>query len=484
MYYLFLKRLDLGDRNKHKRCELMDKKLQKGIFAVLLANIINVIFSLATNFLLPKYLSVESYAAIKEFQLYVSYVGLFHFGFVDGIYLKYGGKDLNKKLDSNFSTNISTMRIFQIFITLAVVGVAINLNDKILLLFALSILPQNMANYFKFLYQAIGEFDLYGKAMNLTTITTFLLNIVLLFVIKTDKMLLYIGGYVILFFIIWFVLEVYFRKKHILIKGKIFSIKELIDNIRTGCLLTLGNLSSIFLSSMDRWFVKVLMNTIAFAQYSFAVSVENFLNLAITPVTTTLFNYFCRETDVKVHRKVFNYVVVFATLIPAAAFPVKFILEVFLKKYLDSVAVVFLLFSAQMFYTIIKSIYINLYKVQRKQKKYFVKLLCILVIGFVFNVICYRINHVKEAFAVGTLFSAIIWFFLSKRDFKYLKTEIKTEIYIFFELVMFLFLGINVESILGFLMYIIGTIVMLAVLMRETFLDLLSKIIENINKLK
>ena len=80
----------------------MDKKLQKGIFAVLLANIINVIFSLATNFLLPKYLSVESYAAIKEFQLYVSYVGLFHFGFVDGIYLKSGGKDLNKKLDSNF----------------------------------------------------------------------------------------------------------------------------------------------------------------------------------------------------------------------------------------------------------------------------------------------------------------------------------------------------------------------------------------------
>ena len=49
---------------------------------------------------------------------------------------------------------------------------------------------------------------------------------------------------------------------------------------------------------------------------------------------------------------------------------------------------------------------------------------------------------------------------------------------------MFLFLGINVESILGFLMYIIGTIVMLAVLMRDTFLDLLSKIIENINKLK
>ena len=53
----------------------MDKKLQKGILAVLIANMVNVFFSLATNFLMPKYLSIESYAGIKEFQLYVSYVG-------------------------------------------------------------------------------------------------------------------------------------------------------------------------------------------------------------------------------------------------------------------------------------------------------------------------------------------------------------------------------------------------------------------------
>ena len=73
--------------------------MQKGIVAVLIANLVNVAFSLATNFLLPKYLSIESYAGIKEFQLYVSYVGLFHLGFVDGIYLKYGGKTLGKDVD-------------------------------------------------------------------------------------------------------------------------------------------------------------------------------------------------------------------------------------------------------------------------------------------------------------------------------------------------------------------------------------------------
>ena len=142
----------------------------------------------------------------------------------------------------------------------------------------------------------------------------------------------------------------YFRKNHVLQKGTLFSFKSFLSNIKAGFLLTLGNLSSIFLTSMDRCFVKALMDTLAFAQYSFAVSVENFLNLAITPVTTTLYNYFCRVSDEEEHRKVFNYVAVFATIIPAAAFPVKFILEVFLTKYIDSAAVVFLLFSAQIFY--------------------------------------------------------------------------------------------------------------------------------------
>ena len=84
----------------------MDKKLQKGIVAVLIANLVNVAFSLATNFLLPKYLSIESYAGIKEFQLYVSYVGLFHLGFVDGIYLKYGGKTLGKDVFYGFVNDV------------------------------------------------------------------------------------------------------------------------------------------------------------------------------------------------------------------------------------------------------------------------------------------------------------------------------------------------------------------------------------------
>ena len=45
--------------------------LKKGIITILKANLINLIFYLLISFLLPKYLSVESYAYIKSFQLFV-----------------------------------------------------------------------------------------------------------------------------------------------------------------------------------------------------------------------------------------------------------------------------------------------------------------------------------------------------------------------------------------------------------------------------
>ena len=55
----------------------------------------------------------------------------------------------------------------------------------------------------------------------------------------------------------------------------------------------------------------------------------------------------------------------------------------------------FLLFAAQIFYIVIKSIYVNLYKAQKKQSIYFIKLTAIIVVGFVFNVICYNLYKVK-----------------------------------------------------------------------------------------
>lgn len=217
----------------------MSTSLKKGLMYVLIANFINLGFNLITNFVLPKELSVESYATIKTFQLYVSYAGLFHFGFVDGMYLKYGGKNVKEIRREDLKTNLSTLRFFEIFVTLICTIVALFLRQEVLAFFALSILPLNLANYFKQLYQATGEFSLYGKIMNANTILIFFANMMWVYLIKTDNAQCFLFSNVIVYFIVWIALELNCKKlvaaEH---RGTSFSLNELVNNIKGGILLT------------------------------------------------------------------------------------------------------------------------------------------------------------------------------------------------------------------------------------------------------
>ena len=65
---------------------------KKGFFYVFISNLIGVFISIVTGFVLPKFLSIESYSDIKLFQLYVTYLGILHLGYSDGMYLKYGAR--------------------------------------------------------------------------------------------------------------------------------------------------------------------------------------------------------------------------------------------------------------------------------------------------------------------------------------------------------------------------------------------------------
>lgn len=447
----------------------MSNSLKKGIFYVFLANVINLIFNLITNFVLPKKLSIGSYADIKTYQLYVSYAGLFHFGFVDGMYIKYGGKNINSIDKRDLKINLNTLRLFQIIISALFLFVSIITRDIVLIFFSVSIVPLNLGNYFKQLYQATGEFSLYGKIMNITTALIFIANMIWIFIFKVDNPFYFLASNVVAYIIVWIFLEIDCKKYIGNIKSifPTFSFKELITNIKAGILLTIGNLSSILLTSMDRWFVKALLNTVAFAEYSFAVSMENFMNTAVTPVTITLYNYFCKTIDHKKIHNVRNYIMIFSTAIVACAFPAKFILEKYLHKYTNSIDVMFLLFAAQIFYIIIKSIYVNLYKANRQQRLYFVKLASVIFVGFLFNIICFKIVGVKESFAVGTLLSAIYWYILCIVDFKWIKLNVKELLYPFFEMAIFLICGFYLKAIIGFIIYIVCTIVVAKIFMTK-----------------
>lgn len=57
----------------------------------LFSNLISLAISIGFVFVVPKLIGVEAYGYWQLYLFYLSYTGFFHFGWIDGIYLKYGG---------------------------------------------------------------------------------------------------------------------------------------------------------------------------------------------------------------------------------------------------------------------------------------------------------------------------------------------------------------------------------------------------------
>lgn len=51
--------------------------MKKGLIQIMIANVVCLIINVLTNFILPKFLSVETYAQIKTYALLISYAGFF-----------------------------------------------------------------------------------------------------------------------------------------------------------------------------------------------------------------------------------------------------------------------------------------------------------------------------------------------------------------------------------------------------------------------
>lgn len=463
----------------------IEKKLTKGMLYVLFANILTMCINIITNFLLPGALSEDTYAAIKTFQLYMNFVGVFHLGYVDGVYLKYGGADITDISGKKLSTLLSTLRIFQFCTSILVVMVSLVVKDYVLLMFAFAIAPVNIAALTKMLYQAVGEFKRYSKITNLTTILTFVVNILLCVFVKTDNYISYLVSYVVVNTFIWIILEINVRKHfENFKKPKAFDLKEFKENVISGIALMCGNFASFMLTAMDRWFVKFTLETHFFAQYSFAVSMENMLNLAVTPVTVPLYNYLCTEKDKKKIRVAHGAVTLFAVVLVSVAFFAGIAVDLILPNYKEAKGIIYFLFAAQGFQIVIKGIYVNLYKAEKQQKRYFIKLFIVLVSGALFNFICFTFWHDMAAYALGTLLSAIFWYIISLFDFRELIFMCKRDVvFLMAEMVVFLGCGLT-TPLIGLIIYIVITVILSFSLMNKFMKDIYKLISELLSKRK
>lgn len=392
-------------------------KLSRGILQVITANIINLIISIGNGFLLPKFLSVESYAALKTFLLYVSYIGVLHLGYIDGIYIKYGGKAISEIPAEEFSYEKKVLVLFQLGMMLPFILIACYLKDGCLLFAAISVLPINMVSFYKFVYQATGEFKQYRYITNLSSILIFVLNSVLLFIVKTNISLWYVVIQTLVFYIVW----IYYESRNSIthIRNRI-SFQEagacFKENIHLGIIIMLGNFMGVWITSIDRWFVKIFFSVAEFAYYSFAVTMLRFINVVVTAFSVTLYNFFCKSPVEEEIARVRKSVLIVGAGVIAVIFPLNFVIQTCLEKYISAVPIIRVLFMAQFVLIGVNAIYLNLYKAFNLQKKYLIQMIIVTIAAFFLNgIIGYLWNNIMS-YAAATLLTALAWLILCQID--------------------------------------------------------------------
>lgn len=448
--------------------------LKKGILYVLIANIINLFINIFTGLVLPKILTIDTYANIKLFQLYITYIGILHLGFSDGMYLRIGGKNLKELNTEDVLKEFKTFKDFQVCVTILCIVLSMILKNKILFFCSLVILPINIGNYIRQMYQAIGQFKRYSKFMNINTVLIFFVNLFLLFIIKTDDYNKYIIAYIIAYIIYWIMIER--ETKNILGTKKVKSERKyLFEDIKNGILLMIGNFCNVIFTGIDRILVQNLMGNIQFAFYSFAVSIESLINIFITPISTVMYNYLCNNGSKENVLKIKKMILVFSVFITTIVFPAKYIVEIWIPKYQQALNVLFILIAAQCITIMVRCIHINLYKAQRKQNRYFIIMATVVVISVILNIIGYLASKTVEAIALATLITSIIWFVIGECDFKIYKMKIKEYMYLFVSMLIFLICGKIENSILGGIIHIIIITLLTLVLMKETIKNIVSE---------
>ena len=456
-------------------------KLKKGMLLVFGANVINLIISLVNGFVLPKFLSVETYAAARTYYLYVSYTGILALGYADGLYLKYGGKLMSDVPEKDINTARTNSLVMQLIMTLICLLVGFLIGDWIFMIAAAAIIPSIITDVFKNIFQATGEFGIYSKVTNYRPVLI-LLGTILLLVLHVENSLPYIIVIAAVSFIVWGILEYKLYRLYKFHMRFHVDAKDLKDNIISGLPLMLGNFSDILVSSIDRWFVKILMPTMSFALYSFAFGISGLLSVFINPVATTMYNYLCNEKDIKKISDIKRRCMILALFLISAAYPVKLILEVFLTKYYDANGVIFILFSTQAFFMIIKGIYANIYKAEKKQKLYFRQLLIVIIFSIAANAVFYMAFGTIEAIAYATLLTAIFWYILCSLSVKGLKPCCRELTVLIAALLIFLFSGMHMPCIIGFCVYICSMTLLCITLLKEEFLRLLDMLIHSVMK--
>lgn len=469
---------------------MKNKRTIGDILQVSFSNIFKLISGVLVGFLLPKIIGVTDYGYYKTFTLYATYLGLFAFGFIDGIYLKYGGKNYDELDKQSFRmfTMILFVTQFAISLILGVIFI-LSLSGELKFIFiclAVYLLASNITGYYQMISQITSRFrELSFRTIILSALTC--LALVILWIINRYFnyevsyrlfTIIYTSIMIALtFWYIWTYRDITFGKKDEIKNNK----KLILSFIISGIPLLVSNLCQTLLITLDRQFVNVLFDTDTYAVYAFAYNMLALITTALSAISTVIYPSL-KKTNTNLlkegYSKFVSVILILVFMCLLVYFPLVWFINWFLPQYIDSLPIFRIILPGLAISSVVTIVMHNYYKTFNKEIVFFIKALIVLVLAIIANLVAYYLFKTTISISIASIFVMLVWytvmelFFIRSFKVKWIKN------YVYMLIMSSLFYLITMINY-----WWIGMLVYLAVLLIITMLFYIKEFIEFKNKL-
>lgn len=457
----------------------------------LISNILATLVSALITFILPKILGVESYGYFQLFIFYLSYVGVLHFGWVDGILLRYGGAYYNELDKSKFSAQLYQFVFFQFVIglILSIFFEIIPLSEdkRIVFKYIAILLPfTNIRGFCLYILQATSRIKEYA-AMVIIEKIVYMILVMTLVIFGEREFAFYImanisGTFLSMIYGIYQCRDIVKEKPTELKK----SLKETKENIKVGSRLLFSNLASILIVGIVRQAIEIQWSVEQFGKVSLSLSISNMIMVFMNAVAVVLFPMLRRMQEkelLSMYIKIRNFLMLFIFGVLIFYYPVKEILSIWLPQYAESLRYLALLFPICVFESKM-SILINLYyQTLRKEKEImYVNIVTVILSLLLTITTVFIIKNIEFAIFNIVILLGFRCVFAEIKLLKYL--NIKRKIDIVIELIMvftFIISSWFIGGIIGVLIYGL-TLFIYYFLKKEEILYVINEFVEGLKR--
>lgn len=375
--------------------KITTKKFAKNVVYSILAQIISLAVSFVLTLIVPRFIDEFQYAYWQMYVLYVGYVGVLHFGLLDGLVLRYSKYDYEELEKSKLRSQLIILLVFTSVITVLMALVcmlAVNAPDNVIfILVAVGVITKNLVTYSSYMFQITNRINKYVFLI-IAQRLTYGVFVAVLLALKVNDFYWYCiadlcGDLVGIVIGIIFNKELFFGKP----TGLKSSFGELKTNISSGIILMMANWSAMLMIGSAKMIIQWRWDELLFGKVSFAFSVSNIFLVFVSAISVVLFPSLQRIEPEKLpsmYKSIRNILFPVLFFLMIFYFVGCWILNLWLPKYSSSLVYLGILLPIIIFSSKVSLLTNNYLKVYRKEKLMLLANFISILLGALLFVLC------------------------------------------------------------------------------------------------